>query len=86
MTILAKIKSIYILDILFDYIKEENFKYKLFVHSKKYQKILKINLLDYKKIILIIRMLNLLIIYITQIIYKKKHLIKIYIKKKLKKI
>ena len=52
MKILAKIKSVYILDILFDYIKEESFKYKLFVYSKKYQKILKINLLDYKKIYL----------------------------------
>lgn len=48
MEILTKIKSIYILDLLFDYIKDENFKYKLVVHSKYHQNLMNIKLIDYK--------------------------------------
>ena len=52
MEILSKIKSRFILDILFDYIKDKNFKYKLIVHSKYYQNHLNINLMNYKYIYL----------------------------------
>ena len=48
MEILTKIKSIYILDLLFDYIEDENFKYKLVVHSKYHQNLMNIKLIDYK--------------------------------------
>ena len=36
--ILELIKSQYILKNIFDYIKDDNFKYKIFLHSKKYKK------------------------------------------------
>ena len=47
--ILKKIKSKYIYEIIFDYIKHENFKYKLFNYSKYFQNILGLKLIDYKE-------------------------------------
>ena len=41
------IKSKYIFINIFSYIKDENFLYKLIIHSKSLQKHLDINLLDY---------------------------------------
>ena len=35
---LSKISSIDIIKDIFNYIKDENFKYKLFIHSKYFQK------------------------------------------------
>ncbi len=34
--IYEKIKSKYIIEKIFEYIKDENFLFKLFIHSKKY--------------------------------------------------
>ena len=51
-SILEKIKSKYILENIFDYVKDENFKFKLFVYSKKLQKKFDLKLLDYKNIYL----------------------------------
>ena len=51
-SILEKIKSKYNLENIFDYIKDENFKFKLFVYSKKLQKKFDLKLLDYKNIYL----------------------------------
>ena len=45
---LEQINSDYLLNNLFEYIEDENYKMKLFVHSNLFQKILKINLYDYK--------------------------------------
>ena len=47
-SILKKIKSKYIYKIIFDYINNENFKFKLFNYSKYFQNILGLNLFDYK--------------------------------------
>ena len=44
------IKSKYIYDIIFSYINDENFKYKLFKYSKENQSKISINLTDYKNI------------------------------------
>ena len=49
MEILKKISSEYILKLIFDYIDEEDFKYKLVVHSKYFQKKMKITLIDYQE-------------------------------------
>ena len=51
-SILEKIKSKYILENIFDYVKDENFKFKLFVYSKRFQKKFDLKLLDYKNIYL----------------------------------
>ena len=51
-SILEKIKSKYNLENIFDYIKDENFKFKLFVYSKRFQKKFDLKLLDYKNIYL----------------------------------
>ena len=47
--IIKDIKSIYILDNIFNYIKDDNFKDKLFIYSKQYQKKLNINFFNLKK-------------------------------------
>ena len=44
-----KIKSKYILETIFDYIKEDNFKYKLLIYSKLFQKKLELKLVDYQE-------------------------------------
>ena len=46
---LKKIKSIHILETIFNYIKGNKIKYKLFVYSKYFQKKLKLTLLDYQE-------------------------------------
>ena len=51
--ILKKISSKYVILIIFDYIKDINFKYKLLNHSKSFQKIIDIQLNDIKSIFLI---------------------------------
>ena len=51
-SILERIKSKYILENIFDYVKDENFKLKLFAYSKKLQKKFDLKLLDYKNIYL----------------------------------
>ena len=48
-SILKKIKSKYIYKIIFDYINNENFKFKLFNYSKYFQNILGLKLFDYKE-------------------------------------
>ena len=48
-TYFSRIKNIDIIPNILSYIDNENFKYKLVNYSKKYQRILKINLFDYKK-------------------------------------
>jgi len=48
-TYFSRIKRIDIITNILSYIDNENFKYKLVNYSKKYQRILKINLFDYKK-------------------------------------
>jgi len=48
-SILKKIKSKYIYKIIFDYINDENFKFKLFNYSKYFQNILGLKLFDYKE-------------------------------------
>ena len=45
--IYENIKSKYIIEKIFEYIKDENFLFKLFIHSKKYQKKLDLDLFDY---------------------------------------
>ena len=52
LSILEGIKSKYILEYLFDYIKDDFFKYKIFVHSKLYQEKLGINKIKYQIIYL----------------------------------
>ena len=53
MELLDKISSKYIINKIFDYINDNNFfKYKLVVHSKKFQQILNIRLFDYQNIYL----------------------------------
>ena len=47
--ILGGLKSSYIFDIIFSYIKNKNYKYKLFIHSKTFQNKNKINLFDYQR-------------------------------------
>ena len=49
-TKLEKIRSKYACNQIFDFIEDKNFKYKLFIHSKLYQKKLDIVLTDYEKI------------------------------------
>ena len=44
-----RIKSIYILHSILNYISDENIKYKLFKYSKSYQKKLNIDLINYKE-------------------------------------
>ena len=46
-SILENIKSTYILRNIFDYTKDDNFMYKLFVHSKLFQNKLDLNLTKY---------------------------------------
>ena len=46
---LGKINSKDIIKDILNYIKDENFKYKLFIHSKYFQKKLDINLIELKK-------------------------------------
>ena len=48
-SLLKKIKSKYIYKIIFDYIDNENFKFKLFNYSKYFQNILILKLFDYKE-------------------------------------
>jgi len=48
-SILKKIKSKYIYKIIFDYINNENFKFKLFNYSKYFKNILGLKLFDYKE-------------------------------------
>ena len=50
--LINKIKSKFILNYVFDYIKDTNFKVKLFIHSKSYQKKLDLKLLTYKELFL----------------------------------
>jgi len=45
---LNKMVSKYLIDIIFNYIKDDNFKYKLFIHSKKYRKLLDLSSNDYQ--------------------------------------
>ena len=47
--LLNDIKSKHILNYIFDYIKDENFKVKLFLYSKKFQMKLDINLFELKE-------------------------------------
>ena len=47
--ILDKINSKFIHEKIYDYIKDENFKFKLFKHSKYYQKKLEIDVFNYKE-------------------------------------
>jgi len=42
-----KIGSKYLIDIIFNYIKDDNFKYKLFIYSKKFRKALNLSSNDY---------------------------------------
>ena len=48
-SIFEKIKSIYIQKILFDFIKNENFKFKLFLYSKYFQKKFELERVDFKE-------------------------------------
>ena len=48
--LLQGIKSTYIIDNIFEYVENKSFKYKLLINSKKLQKLLKIDILDYKKL------------------------------------
>jgi len=48
-SILENINSIFIHEKIYDYIKDENFKYKLFKYSKYYQKKLEIEVSNYKE-------------------------------------
>ena len=45
---MSDLKSPYIYEIIFNFIKDENYKYKLFQYSKKMQKKVSINLIDYQ--------------------------------------
>ena len=47
--LINKIKSIYILKNLFNYIKDKNFKYKLFFHSQHFQQKFDMNLIEFKE-------------------------------------
>ena len=46
---LSNINSKHIFNVIFEFIKDPNFHLKLFKHSKKYQKILDISIVDYEK-------------------------------------
>ena len=48
--LLQGIKSTYIIDNVFEYVENKSFKYKLLINSKKLQKLLKIDIQDYKKL------------------------------------
>ena len=48
--IINKIKSKFILNYIFDYIKDVNFKLKLFIYSKSNQNKLDLNLIIYKEL------------------------------------
>ena len=48
-SIFEKIKSIYIQKILFEFIKNENFKFKLFLYSKYFQKKFELERVDFKE-------------------------------------
>ena len=56
---LGKIKTKYLIKNIFDFIKYKNFMYKLFAHSKSFQKLLGINLSDYKRLYLSKKKFNL---------------------------
>ena len=47
---LERIKSIYLLKGLFNYIKDENYHLKVFKYSKSFQKKMGINLIDYQEL------------------------------------
>ena len=49
-TSIEDLKSKYIYSTIFNFIKDKYFKFKLFKHSKLFQKLLDINLSDYEKI------------------------------------
>ena len=49
-TLLEKIESKYLLNSLFEYVNKDNFKLKLFVHSKFFQNKLDINIFNYQDI------------------------------------
>ena len=46
---LRKINSNYILKYLFEYIEDDNYQLKLFIHSELFQEKMEINLYDYKE-------------------------------------
>ena len=46
---LNKMRSKYLIDIIFNYIEDDNFKYKLFIHSKKFRKLLGLSSNDYQE-------------------------------------
>ena len=48
-SILEKISCKYISERIFEYIKDENYKYKFFLHSKKLQKKFELELIDFKE-------------------------------------
>ena len=50
---MSKIKSKYIYELIFSYINDENFKYKIIKYSKKFQSKFSINITDYKNKLLI---------------------------------
>ena len=68
-TLLENIKSKYIYSTIFNFIKDKYFKFKLFKHSKLFQKLLDINLSDYEEISLILSN-----IYIPKYFYDKEYL------------
>ena len=47
--LINKIKSSYIIRNILNYIRDNNFKLKLFIHSKLFQNKLDIKLIDYQK-------------------------------------
>ena len=47
--LLEKINSKYVCERIFDFIKDKNFKYKLFIHSKSYQKKFEMEMIDFKE-------------------------------------
>ena len=49
LSLLERIKSAYILNDIFSYIMNDNFKFKLFFHSKFYQKKLGLQLYEYQE-------------------------------------
>ena len=46
--LIHKIKSLYIIKNIFNYIQDKNYEYKLFLYSKKFQKKLEINYIEFK--------------------------------------
>ena len=49
LSVLEKISSKYILESIFNYIRDEKYKLKLFINSKLFQKKLNLNLIDYQE-------------------------------------